>query len=159
MSKNEIQTKSINRKPIIDIYRGLSKELLKQPTGKKNFKKALVSWKNTGALRRLHKKYSTFTTGKKTQVEWDGKSEHMIPYNRIQEIYNQIRIIKGINNQNIYLPKKKIYNVNNTFKPGFRELYKDFINSCLLKKKKSNFMTSLYDLIQIYKICEIFEKK
>ena len=91
MSNKRYNYKDIPPECLIDIYRGLSKELLKQPTGKKNFKKALVSWKNTGALRRLHKKYSTFTTGKKTQVEWDGKSQHMIPYNRIQEIYNQIR--------------------------------------------------------------------
>jgi len=46
---------------LIVIYQGLSDELLKQPSGKKNFKKALVSWKDTGAFHKMHKKYSQFT--------------------------------------------------------------------------------------------------
>ena len=91
MSDKKYNFKRIPAECLNEIYQGWSDELLKQPYGKKNFRKALVSWKNTGALHKLHKKYSQFTSAKNTEVEWDGKSQYMIPYNRIQEIYNEVR--------------------------------------------------------------------
>ena len=56
MSETKYNFKRIPLECLIAIYRGLNDELLKQPLGKRNFKKALVSWKNTGALHKLHKK-------------------------------------------------------------------------------------------------------
>ena len=69
-----------------------------------------------------------------------------------------MKVIKDKNRQNLYLTQKKIFNVKRNYKPGLRELYKDFVNKCFYKKKRLNFMTTINDLIEVYKICEIFEK-
>lgn len=73
------------------------------------------------------------------------------------KVYKKIRIIKK-NIQNVYIPMSKNLDVNKTFKPGIKLMYRDFINSCVLKNKKSNYMTKLNDLIEIYKICETIQK-
>ena len=94
MNETKYNYKRIPKECLIEIYKGLSNELLKQPTGKKNFRKALVSWKNTGGLHKLHKKYSQFTSAKNKEIDWKHQlheGHNLIPYNRIQEIYNQIR--------------------------------------------------------------------
>ena len=49
MSKTRYNFKRIPAQCLIDIYTGLSLELKKQPFGKRNFRRALVSWKDTGA--------------------------------------------------------------------------------------------------------------
>ena len=69
------------------------------------------------------------------------------------EIYEKI-IVKKKNNQNIYKPLKKVFKVDETFKPGFRLQYFNFVQSCILNKKRSKFTTTLNDLVKIYEICE-----
>ena len=90
----------------------------------------------------------TFYFKKKTFV--------LSPVERLR-IYQKIKILKK-KNQNIYVPIYKNFEVDKKFKPGFQLMYHDFINSCILKNKKSNYMTSFNDLIEIYKICEIIQK-
>lgn len=90
----------------------------------------------------------TFYFKKKTFV--------LSPVERLK-IYQKIKILKK-KNQNIYVPIYKSFGVDKKFKPGFKLMYHDFINSCVLKNKKSNYMTSFNDLIEIYKICEIIQK-
>jgi|TARA_B100001971_G_C18198448_1_gene542989 hypothetical protein len=72
------------------------------------------------------------------------------------EIYKKI-IVKKKNNQNIYKPLKKIFKVDETFKPGFRLQYFDFVQSCIFNKKKSKFLTTIEDLVKIYTICEFMQ--
>lgn len=94
MSKTRYNFKRIPAQCLIDIYTGLSLELKKQPFGKRNFRRALVSWKDTGALHKLHRKYPQFTSAKNKEVDWKHQlheGHNLIPYNRIQEIYNTIR--------------------------------------------------------------------
>tara|TARA_B100000787_G_C16163687_1_gene282755 strand:+ start:359 stop:1423 length:1065 start_codon:yes stop_codon:yes gene_type:complete len=62
-----------------------------------------------------------------------------------------------IKKQNFYKPASYIFNVDNRYKPGFRHMYFDFIESCVLKKKQSLFGTNIDDLIDIYKVCEILK--
>ena len=47
-------------------------------------------------------------------------------------VHEKIKILKK-NNQNVYIPKFKSLATNKTFKPGFKLMYHDFINSCVLK--------------------------
>ncbi len=56
MSDTKYNFKRIPSQCLIDIYHGINKEILSQPIGERNFKKALVSWKNRGLLTKLHKK-------------------------------------------------------------------------------------------------------
>ena len=86
------------------------------------------------------------------------KKKYVLSPAETLQIFNDLKIIKGKNNQNIYTTKKDIFNVNRSFKPGLKELYKDFVNGCFYNKKKSNLRTSISDLIEVYRICEIFEK-
>ena len=62
-----------------------------------------------------------------------------------------------IKKQNLYKPDSYTFNVDNKYKPGFRHMYFDFIESCVLKKRQSLFGTNIDDLIDIYKICEILK--
>ena len=71
------------------------------------------------------------------------------------DIFYDIKIYRNKKKQNIYLPQKKSYLVNDYFKPGFKKQYNDFINCCVLRKKNSNLLTTIDDLIEIYKICEL----
>ena len=90
MSNKRYNYKDIPPECLLEIFNGINKELKEQPVGKRSFKKALLSWKDAGGLKRVHRKYSQFYSGKKTEVAWDGKTMLMIPYRRINEIYNQI---------------------------------------------------------------------
>ena len=69
------------------------------------------------------------------------------------KIHEKMIVMKK-NNQNIYKPLKKVFKVDETFKPGFRLQYFDFIQTCVLNKKKSKYMTTIDDLVKIYEICE-----
>ena len=71
------------------------------------------------------------------------------------DIFNGLKIFKNKKKQNIYIPSKKTYQVNDFFKPGFKRQYHDFINQCILKNKKSILLTTVDDLIDIYKVCEL----
>ena len=64
---------------------------------------------------------------------------------------------KVVNNQNIYKPICKIKKTNDKFKPGFKLMYKSFFEKVILKKK-NNLLINLNDLVNIYIMCEIFEK-
>ncbi len=64
---------------------------------------------------------------------------------------------KVVKNQNIYKPIYKTKKTNNKFKPGFKLMYKSFFEKMILKKK-NNLLINLNDLVNIYVICEIFEK-
>ena len=64
---------------------------------------------------------------------------------------------KVVNNQNTYKPICKIMKTNNKFKPGFKLMYKSFFEKVILNKK-NNLSINLNDLINIYILCEIFEK-
>lgn len=88
----------------------------------------------------------TFVSSKKKYV--------LSPLEKLVE-FKKINILKGANNQNMYYPKIKIYKTDRSFKPGLKNMYKDFIDICLFNKKKKHYLTDLKDLIQIYKICEI----
>jgi hypothetical protein len=70
------------------------------------------------------------------------------------EIFNGIKIVKNMKKQNKYVPQKKSFFVDNTYKPGFKLQYFDFVNSCILRNKKSLSMTNIDDLVEIYKMCE-----
>ena len=87
------------------------------------------------------------------------KKKYVLSPAETLQIFNNLKVIKDKNNQNLYLTQKKIFNVQRNYKPGLRKLYKDFVNKCFYKKKSLNLMTTINDLIEIYKICEIFEKK
>ncbi len=70
----------------------------------------------------------------------------------------KIKIFNNINKTNtnkyfLHLNKK---NVDDKFKPGLRFQYYDFINH-FLNKKKSQLVTPLKDLLEIYKICELLK--
>ena len=86
------------------------------------------------------------------------KKKYVLSPAETLQIFNNMKVIKDKNRQNLYLTQKKIFNVKRNYKPGLRELYKDFVNKCFYKKKRLNFMTTINDLIEVYKICEIFEK-
>ena len=64
---------------------------------------------------------------------------------------------KVVSNQNTYKPIYKIMKTGNKFKPGFKLMYKSFFEKVILNKK-NNLSINLNDLINIYIICEIFEK-
>ena len=53
----------------------------------------------------------------------------------VLKIYEKMTIQKK-NNQNIYKPLIKIFDANDTYKPGFRFQYFDFVRTCILNKKK-----------------------
>ena len=55
-----------------------------------------------------------------------------------------------IKKQNLYKPDSYTFNVDNKYKPGFRHMYFDFIESCVFKKRQALFGTSIDDLIDIY---------
>ena len=78
------------------------------------------------------------------------------PVEKIQ-IHSDLKKIKK-KNQNLYMPVSHPFYVENIYKPGFRSMYFDFIQSCVLRKNKSILGTSLDDLIETYKICEILKK-
>ena len=77
------------------------------------------------------------------------------PVEKIQ-INSDLKKIKK-KNQNFYKPVFELFSVENTYKPGFRSMYFDFIQSCVLKQRKSILGTNLDDLIETYKICEILK--
>ncbi len=94
-----------------------------------------------------------------TSINFYSKKKHILlsPIERIKINYDLKKI--QTTNQNVYKTKSKSFTVENIYKPGFRFMYFDFIQSCVLKKSKSVFGTNLDDLIKIYKICEILKTK
>ncbi len=72
------------------------------------------------------------------------------------KINYDLKVMKK-NNQLIYLPRSKVIKVNDKFKPGFKNMYYDFIQSCVINKKNSIFGTNIQDLIKLYRVCEIFD--
>ena len=61
-----------------------------------------------------------------------------------------------INNNNKYIPQFDKFIADEKYKPGFKFMYYDFIDS-VYNKKKSSLATNLNDLYMIYKICEKFD--
>jgi hypothetical protein len=94
-----------------------------------------------------------------TSINFYSKKKHILlsPIERMKVNYELKKIHTA--NQNIYKTKSKSFLVEKIYKPGFRFMYFDFIQSCVLKKSKSIFGTNLDDLIEIYKICEILKTK
>ena len=93
-----------------------------------------------------------------TNISFYSKKIHILlsPIEKIIINYDLKKIQKA--NQNLYKPVSLSFSVENKYKPGFRFMYFDFIQSCVLKKNKSIFGTNIDDLIETYKICEILKK-
>lgn len=71
-------------------------------------------------------------------------------------VFDKVKNIKSKNN-NFYYPIIKSFNVSYDFKPGFRLQYYEFIKK-ILSRKVSNTSIYIDDLIDIYKICELFPR-
>ena len=71
------------------------------------------------------------------------------------KIHNDIKK-KEKKNLNRYLTQLDQTTVDDKFKPGLRFQYYDFINH-FINKKKSMLTTSVKDLIEVYKICELLK--
>ena len=78
------------------------------------------------------------------------------PIEKIEIQYDLKKINKK--NENIYVPKSIIKNIDKKFKPGIRYMYYDFIKTCVLKERKTILGTNLSDLIKAYQFCEILNK-
>ena len=76
------------------------------------------------------------------------------PIERIK-LYQNLQS-KKTKSQNKYLPKIKIIDVDDKFKPGFRFQYYDFIKRHFLNKK-TFLQTDIKDLIEIYKISKMLK--
>lgn len=72
-------------------------------------------------------------------------------------VINKDILKKRIKRQNIYELKQDVYQVCQSFKPGFRFQYYEFILNKILNQKNL-LSTDIDDLIDIYKICNFLKK-
>ena len=116
------------------------------------------------------KKISILAKHKKQKINFDICNLPNLPNNHTIKFFfkkkiieispiEKIKIYNNINpenkkNLNKYLTKFNQIEVDNEFKPGLRFQYFDFINH-YFDNKKSILTTSIKDLKEIYKICEL----
>ena len=75
------------------------------------------------------------------------------PFEKLK-VYKKIKKKKN-KKMNIYIPQVRSLGVDNSFKPGFRLMYYDFIRKNFFNKDL-NLSTNISQLYNIYKVCEKF---